>query len=214
MTGGLVSIVSYSRPSRGLLRDYEPSDGTFWSTIVDPVTALTHLQVQRLVHYLISSHIERGKENGTSVWRRTEHVLKKEKSCETRSPTWPADPISTPATGGQLPVGRCPRARAQPPPPRVLLLLVMVSVWPRWMCLHYIFCVSTSSDRNVGRQDVTTNKFIVIAQSNFNNLLWIWKVPPYLNFDCIYYVNRFNMFKRINRAEKQNSSQISIRFTL
>ena len=25
-TGGLVSIVSYSRPSRGLLRDYEPSD--------------------------------------------------------------------------------------------------------------------------------------------------------------------------------------------
>ena len=49
-TGGLVSIVSHSRPSlmkhesgssrfqpgegpsRGLLRDYEPSDGPFWST--------------------------------------------------------------------------------------------------------------------------------------------------------------------------------------
>ena len=39
--GGLVSIVSYSSssrfqpgegPSGGLLRDYEPSDGTFWST--------------------------------------------------------------------------------------------------------------------------------------------------------------------------------------
>ena len=116
-------------------------------------------------------------------------MLKKEKSCETRSLTWPADPISSPATGGQWPVGRCPRTRAQPPPSGVLLLLVMVSVRPRWMCLHYILCVSTSSDRNVGRQDVTTNKFIVIAQSNFNNLLWIWKVPPYLNFDCIYYVN-------------------------
>ena len=31
-TGGLVNIVSYSRPSVILLRDYEPSDGTFWST--------------------------------------------------------------------------------------------------------------------------------------------------------------------------------------
>ena len=57
--GGSVSIVSYSR----LLCDYEPSDGTFWSTSVDPVTALTHLQVQRLVHYLIRSHIEKEVKN-------------------------------------------------------------------------------------------------------------------------------------------------------
>ena len=195
--------MSYSRPSRGLLRDYEPSDGTFWSTIVDPVTALTHLQVQRLVHYLISSHIEKEVKRMVQV---SEGELK-EKSCETRSLTWPADPISSPATGGQLPVGRCPRARAQPPPPRVLLLLVMVSVWPRWMCLHYIFCVSTSSDRNVGRQDVTTNKFIVIAQSNFNNLLWIWKVPPYLNFIMLICLICL-------RGCSQNSSQISIWFPL
>ena len=77
MTGGLVSIVSYSRPSlmiiasqtqfhverpwgqrgssrfqpgegpsRGLLRDYEPSDGTFSSNITFAPTHLTMDRVQ------------------------------------------------------------------------------------------------------------------------------------------------------------------------
>ena len=31
------------KPSRGLLRDYEPSDGTFWSTSADPRPAGDHV---------------------------------------------------------------------------------------------------------------------------------------------------------------------------
>ena len=40
----------------------------------------------------------------------------------------------SPPTGGQWPVGRCPRARAQPP-----LLLVMVSVCPRFFIVFSVY---------------------------------------------------------------------------
>ena len=51
--GGLVCIVSYGcqslmiiAPSRGLLRDYEPSDGTFSSTTALPVLVMVLLTME------------------------------------------------------------------------------------------------------------------------------------------------------------------------